>query len=80
MKLIGFNGDIKIKVHLLTIFAILGLALTFTCCSDDCEIPNPVPEPDVYPFLKVENQNTDRRTIIAVNLVVYEFKSLSIPI
>jgi hypothetical protein len=61
------------------ILTIFGIVFIFAACDEEC-CADPIPEPEVYPSLKVENQNTDSRVIISVNLVGYEFNSLSIPI
>ena len=73
----GLNfKQLNFKAQWWAIFAIFGVILVFTACSNDDEIVGV----EKYPSLKVVNETTDKQTITSVALVGYEFSNLSIPV
>jgi hypothetical protein len=80
MKKVNSNKElnlihIKPRVRWWAIFAILGIVLTFTACSNDDDIAGV----EEHPSLKVENDLNDSwRSITRVSLVGYTFSNLNI--
>nr|WP_319571439.1 hypothetical protein [uncultured Draconibacterium sp.] len=70
----------KSLVKRLTFVVFIGTIIVMTACSKDNDKDESEDNTEVFPSLKITNQNTDSRLITSVKLVGYEFNNLSIDV